>query len=635
MTLAGGVAQGAVKLPAFFTDNMIVQRNAVLTVPGTASPRSQVTARVEWAEKPFATVADAQGRFSLSIPTPEAGGPYCLEVTEKTDGSAITINNILVGEVWLCSGQSNMEYPVKGWTEIMDFDRILATSQNPEIRVLQVHKNVAHSPQADIEVNRNGWQEASPWSVADFSAIAYLFAKRLHSELNVPVGVIDATWGGTPAEAWTPFEDLKTVEGFEDEVAMLERNNFNTQAMKADYEKRLDAWMALASTNGGGEFDKARMQTGAQWRRVKPVYFEQSGFGSGFDGVVWVQYALNLPKEAAGKDVTLHLGALDDEDVTYFNGKEVARGSGYNVPRVYTVPGALVKGGENVITIRITDFGGEGGFAGGADALYADVAGSRVPLTSEWNAFAAVDFSTLPKKPTSVEGSSYPTVLYNAMLAPLKALPLKGFLWYQGCANVGRDAQYAKLFPTMIESWRKIWGKDTPFYFVQLAGYLAPNPLQPESEWAALRNAQAAALKLPNTGMAVAIDLGHPTDIHPRNKQDVADRLARLALARDYGKNIAFRAPTVKEVKAVGGKLRLTFDGPVTTATPAVTGFMVGDGKGTFAVASAKQTAPNVVELSSMKIASPKVARYNWADYPGGNLRSEAGLPVAPFATDK
>lgn len=628
------VSHAGVTLPSFFTDNMIVQRNAVLTVPGNASPNALITVRAEWAQKPLTVKADAQGRFEVRIPTPDAGGPYAIEVSEK-NGDAVTLNNILSGEVWLCSGQSNMEYPVKGWTEVMDYDRVLATSQNPEIRLLQVKKNVAHSPQQDIAVNRGGWQEASPWSVADFSAVAYLFAKRLHTELNVPIGVIDATWGGTPAEAWTPFEAVKGVKGFENEVEMLERNRFNSEAMKSDYEKQLAEWMALASSNGSGAFDKAKMQIGAEWRSVQPVYFEKSGFGAGFDGVVWVQYKLDVPEQGAGKDVTLHLGALDDEDITYFNGEEIARGSGYNVPRIYTVPGRLVKGGTNVISIRITDFGGEGGFAGGNDALYAETAGGRVSLASSWNAKVAVDFANLPKKPVSVESSSYPSVLYNAMLAPLKALPLKGFLWYQGCANVGRHEQYATLFPTMIEAWRKVWGHDMPFYFVQLAGYLAPNLIQPDSEWAALRNAQAKALKLPHTGMAVAIDLGHPTDIHPRNKQDVADRLARLALARDYGKNIAYRAPEVKDVKSSGDKLVITFDGPVTTSTPAVTGFILGDGNGNFAAAAARQTAPETIELRSMKIVSPRVARYNWADYPGGNLRGEDGLPVAPFATDK
>ncbi len=553
------VAQAKVVLPSYITDNMVVQRNSVMKITGHASSGSKVNVIAGWDSRSREVKADSEGKFDISLDTPDAGGPYSIIIADKD--SKVKVGNVLSGELWLCSGQSNMEFPVEGWTSLMDADHVVSTARNPDIRLLQVKKRVAFSPQDDIETNMGGWVEAAP-NTMDFSAIAYLYAKELRDSLKVPVGVIDATWGGTPAEAWTSYGFLKGVPGFEGELSAMESCGFDASRLRENYEKEMGVWMKLAQ-KGGEEIRPGDKLTG----NVLPAdYFERIGFGNGFDGIVWVQKEIDVPAEDAGKPMTLKLGAIDDEDVTYLNG---------------------------------------------------------------------VDFSSLPKKPASIEGSSYPTVLYNAMIHPLRNLPIKGVLWYQGCANVGRAEQYETLFKSLINNWRDTWDSEFPFYFVQLAGWLAPQSVQPDSEWAALRNAQSKALQLPNTAMVSAIDLGNPGDIHPRDKQTVAHRLALTALGRDYGFDTNYKAPQCISMQKMGNKIVLKFDDDLTTTSVAILGFIIGNADGDFDQAVARMADSRTLELYSPLVKKPVCVRYDWADFPNGNLYSLHGIPVAPFATDK
>lgn len=553
------VAQAKVVLPNYITDNMVVQRNSVMKITGHASSGSKVNVIAGWDSRSREVKADSEGKFDISLDTPDAGGPYSIIIADKD--SKVKVGNVLSGELWLCSGQSNMEFPVDGWTSVMDADHVVSTARNPDIRLLQVKKRVAFSPQDDIETNMGGWVEAAP-NTMDFSAIAYLYAKELRDSLKVPVGVIDATWGGTPAEAWTSYGFLKGVPGFEGELSAMESCGFDASRLRENYEKEMRAWMKFAQ-KGGEEIRPGDKLTG----NVLPAdYFERIGFGNGFDGIVWVQKEIDVPAEDAGKPMTLKLGAIDDEDVTYLNG---------------------------------------------------------------------VDFSSLPKKPASIEGSSYPTVLYNAMIHPLRNLPIKGGLWYQGCANVGRAEQYETLFKSLINNWRDTWDSEFPFYFVQLAGWLAPQSVQPDSEWAALRNAQSKALQLPNTAMVSAIDLGNPGDIHPRDKQTVAHRLALTALGRDYGFDTNYKAPQCISMQKMGNKIVLKFDDDLTVTSVAILGFIIGNADGDFDQAVARMADSRTLELYSPLVKKPVCVRYDWADFPNGNLYSLHGIPVAPFATDK
>lgn len=626
-----------VTLPNFITDNMVMQQNSTLLIPGKAAPGAKVTVKTDWLERPVEAKADAAGVFAVEVPTPAAGGPFTLILTDNSDGEDTVLYNLLSGEVWLCSGQSNMEYSVgnNNWgSTLMNRDEVVATSQHPDIRLLKVKKTGSFAPKDDVEVDYGGWAEANP-STMGVSAIAYLFAKQMHDELGVPVGVIDASWGGTAAEAWTAYEAVKGVEGFERELGMLEAAGFDSDRMADAYNKALGNWQAQVD-GACLNFDKGVMQTGDGWGVMPlPGPWEQSVL-PGFDGVVWMQREIELPAGAAGKPLRLAVGVVDDRDDTYFNGVRVG---GYDDPgalRVYDVPGNLVKAGKNVITVKVVDYMGGGGMAGNSE-MSATVDGTVYPLAGNWSYRADRKISELPVRPVNPYSEDFPSRLYNAMIYPLRNVPVKGVLWYQGCDNVGRAQQYEKLFKTLIANWRSTFNNpDMPFYFVQLAGFLAQKNVQPDSEWALLRNSQAKALELPNTGMAVAIDLGNPVDIHPADKQEVARRLGLIALNRDYGRSdIVYQAPAVVSSKRDGNRMVLKFNGAVKPTSTAVTGFIIGDKNGKFAYANARMEGEDTVVVSSPLISEPVVVRYDWADYPGGNLYGSTGLPVAPFATDK
>ncbi|MGN1245991.1 MAG: sialate O-acetylesterase [Muribaculaceae bacterium] len=620
------VAGAKVELPQFVTDSMVVQQQSNLKIEGKASRNVKVT--TSWNGKTTVAPTDAEGRFAVTIATPKAGGPHKITFD---DGERLTLRDIYSGEVWLCSGQSNMEMPVGGWGKVMNYEQEIADAKYDNIRFLQVQKQIGFKPADDTNINMGGWRTCSPATVENFSSIAYFYAREMSKKLGVHVGVIDCTWGGTPAEAWTSFEGVKSVPGFEKETQLLTEGNFDIAAMKVLYEKQIEEWMKIASS-GSKKFDAASYDASLPTMAL-PCEWEKSSLPD-FDGIVWFQHTIDIPADWAGKAVELHLGMIDDEDVTYFNGTKIAEGSGYNVKRVYTIPAELVKAGLSVISVRVSDFGGGGGIWGDAADMEAVQGGKRISLADEWRYSVAADFSKLPRRPVSVESSSFPCVLYNAMLYPLHVMPVKGVLWYQGCANVGRDAQYSVLFKRLINDWRVLWGNEQmPFYFVQLAGYLQPQLIQPDSQWAALRQAQADALELDNTAMAVAIDIGNPDDIHPKNKQEVARRLSLIALNRTYGcGDVIYEAPKPVSLGAAGNDALVKFDNEVKADGSAPKGF-IALVEGKWVRAEAKIVDHNVVRLT----ADGKIeqVKYDWADYPDGNLRGITGLPVAPFKMGK
>lgn len=503
--------QAEIVLPGIYTDNMVIQRNSIVTVPGISVPGALVTMKADWLAAPVSGKADSDGRFSLKLETPDYGGPYSIVLS---DGSGEkTLQNVLIGEVWLCAGQSNMEFPIRGsWGRLMDADEVVATMQRPALRLLQVKNTTSLSPLDDASVEY-GWVESSP-AAESFSAIGYLYGKMLQDSLNVPVGVIDATWGGTTVEAWTPREALKDVPGFGYYYELLGGKDRDTAlsetVMKQTYDGGKGNEMIVYP------FDKGKMQRGKAWGKMPVPSLWEENVLPGFDGMVAMQFELELPQEAAGKDLLLCLGAVDDMDKTYFNGVPVGSCHVHDLTREYKVDGSLVKAGPNVITVEVTDNGGGGGIW---KPSYATVDGREYSIDGEWNYAVLADFSKTGMSYVAPESNNHPAVLYNAMINPFTTMPLAGVIWYQGCQNVGRAAQYEICFKKMIEGWRKAFdAPEMPFYFVQLAGFLQPVVVQPESEWAQLRDAQAKALELPNTGMVTAVDLGNPVDIHPTNK---------------------------------------------------------------------------------------------------------------------
>lgn len=628
----GGVSSyktsaGSIVLPRIYTDNMVLQHNSVVTIPGIAATGSKVVLKADWLSAPVSAVTDGSGKFTLKLHTPDCGGPYTI-VLNDGHGEKV-LQNILIGEVWLCSGQSNMEFPVRGdWARVADADRVVADMGRPALRLLQIKNTTSLTPLDDASVEY-GWVESSP-AAESFSAIGYLYGRMLQDSLEVPVGVIDATWGGTTVEAWTPREALKGVPGFEYYYELAGGKDRETALSETEVRRTYEA---AGDKRPVYPFDKSRMQTGKTWGKMPvPSLWEDNAL-PGFDGIVMMQFELNLPRDAAGKDLLLCLGAVDDMDRTYFNGIPVGSCHIHDLAREYKVDGSLVKAGGNVITVEVVDNGGGGGIW---RSSYAVVDGKRYTLDGEWNYTVLSDFSKTGMSYVWPESNNHPMVLYNAMINPLTTLPLAGVIWYQGCQNVGRDAQYEVCFKKMIEGWRKAFDDpDMPFYFVQLAGFLQPVVVQPDSKWALLRHAQSKALELPNTAMATAVDIGNPVDIHPVNKAEVARRLAIIALDRVYGMKQICEAPACTSVVNDGKSVTLTFSGPVKAVGGVATGFIIGDRTGRWVSGCSKMIDERTICISSPLIDNPVAVRYDWADYPGGNLYGANNLPVLPFATDK
>ena len=628
-------SQATVTLPAYFSDNMIVQQNSSLAIKGTTSrPGAKVSVTTGWDKKTATVTADPKGNFTLMVKTPKAGGPYTIDIN---DGDNMRLDNVLSGEVWLCSGQSNMEMPVKGWGQVMNWEQELAAANHPTIRLLQVKriKSSTPLPPSGLEVTGDGWAECSPQSVENFSSVAYFYARALADKLKVPVGVIDTSWGGTPAEAWTSIPTLQHVVDIDRHATEIAGCHGDMNLLKAKHERDLSQWMDdMNACDPGMDGDKAVWAAVPQqgWPSMDlPGAMEYKGLPD-YDGSVWFQRIIDIPASWAGKELTLNVGKIDDEDITFFGGVEVGRGGGYWIPRSYKVPASLVTPGKTLIAVKIQDSSGTGGICGDSSEMALICGDERIPLSGNWNYHIAVPLAEQPRKPESPESQNYPGNLYNAMIHPLKEFPVKGAIWYQGESNVDRWEQYTPLFQAMINNWRDDWKQELPFYFVQLANFLPQQDVQPSSTWAHLREAQANALQLRNTGMAVAIDIGEAYDIHPKNKQEVGARLARAALAGTYGKG-KYELPAMKSMTVTGNTVNLTMTRPLTVKGDRATGFVICGADMIFHPAAATVNGDRIT-LSSPEVKHPVAVRYGWADNPACNIYATDGLPLPPFRSD-
>lgn len=642
-TLSCLPAYAKVTLPSVYTDNMVVQQQSTLRIHGKATPGSQVTLQTSWSRTALETQTDVTGNWYLEVGTPKAGGPHTLTFS---DGEELTLHNVMSGEVWLGSGQSNMEMPVAGWGKVLNYEEEIRNANYPNIRLFQVktETDVAKRDRFSLVYNMGGWQECSPQTVPEFSALCYFYALRLWEELKVPIGVIDDNWGGTPCEAWVSAEALGAVTGFEQLISKMRGLGFNRQAIAEENQARVNAWDNSFKREDNGWKAATPWQSEALddsgWATMTlPTRLEEGGL-PGLDGVVWFRKTIDVPADWEGKQVTLTLGPVDDEDVTYWNGTQVATGAGYNVPRSYTIDGKLVKAGKTTITVRVTDSGHEGGILGEASQMALIQGSKRIALAGPWKYAVGIDMRQMGPRPMAIDNSNHPTVLFNAMINPLIEFPVKGIIWYQGCNNVGRDEQHEVLFQTLIHDWRKQWqNPDMPFYFVQLANFLQPRDVQPESDWAFLRESQAKALCLPGTGMVCNIDLGDAADIHPKTKREVGRRLAAIALHNTYGqKKTPFTAP-VYEGFSVGedGKMVIRFSRPE-GSEPLVQendlpGFIIAGADRRWHTAKARTEGDCVVVWNDL-VDRPVAVRYGWADNPTCTLRTKSGLHVAPFRTD-
>ena len=632
-----------VKLPAIIGDNMVIQQGIKARIWGWAELGEPIS--VTMAGQSAKATADDRGQWEVRFGPFQPGGPYDLVIAGK---NKIILKNVLVGEVWIGSGQSNMEWQLQnsanGAAEV-------ANANYPQIRLFTVTRATSLKPLNDVV---GKWLVCTPEVVGTFSAIAYFFGRELHQNLKVPVGLIHSSWGGTPAEAWTSRETLASDPELSPMLDSLEQVLKNLPTALSKYQKLRAEWEAQNLLqdpgNKGLELGYARADYPApDWQTMKlPCLWEPAGLR--IDGAVWFRKELKIPKTWAGKDLQLKLGPIDDVDNTYFNGVQVGC-IGNETPnywmahREYTIPGSLVRAGRNVIAVRVFDYSGDGGFTGLPTDMSLTLPGSEpIPLAGEWLykvELAAepiqVNYSTAPAMPLGAGNPNSPTVLYNAMIAPITKYTLRGAIWYQGESNADRARQYQKLFPMMIRNWRTAWGEgDFPFLYVQLANYMARKSEPGESQWAELREAQLMTLNEPATGMAVIIDIGEANNIHPKNKQDVGHRLALWALAKTYNQNVEFSGPLYESFAIEGNQIRVHFahaEGLCTGDKGTVKGLAIAGSDGKF-VWSEVRIENNEVIVSNKAVANPVAVRYAWADNPEANLYNAAELPASPFRTD-
>ena len=639
-----------------FADNMVFQQRTAAPVWGTGKPGASVTVQAAWKSESRATV-DAAGRWSLLLRTPPAGGPYTISVS--SGDTSITFGNVLVGEVWLCSGQSNMEMPLEGWPPdtVLRSAEEIAGSAHPLLRLFHVKRAYAAEPDSMCDGH---WEECGPATSRSFSAVAYFFGRKLHAALRAPVGLIEATWGGTPAEAWTSGRSLGAMADFDSTLAKI-------GAARKGLD-RLRAWLAQFPS-----VDVASRPAAARWMNIDfrdegcaspeypdtawhtmrlPTLWEQTAMGE-FDGTVWFRKHVAIPPSWVHRDLRLELGPVDDMDVTYVNGRAVGSHETegfWKLERSYTVPGAIVDTNLLTIAVRVIDNGGGGGIYGNAGAMCVHPEGGeeRVPLAGDWKFLPVAEFRGSAFFVFGARGEEYfnrpvlpldfspntPTALFNGMIAPLAPYRMAGAIWYQGESNVARPAQYARLLPLLIGDWRSAFHiAGLPFYFVQIAPY----EYGPASASQLLRESQLRTLSVPHTGMAVTLDIGNAHNIHPANKQEVGRRLALLALKGVYGRRDVATGPLLRGVKRRGGKMELTFTGAaqglVVTESEQGNGFMIAGSDSVFHHADVVARGDRLI-VSSADVKSPRAVRYAFTNTARGTLFNGAGLPAPSFRTD-
>jgi sialate O-acetylesterase len=624
-------------LHPLFTDHMVFQRGIKAPVWGWTTPGKKVTVGMDG--KTANAVAGSDGKWMAALGPFTAGGPYTLIVDgpEKTK-----VEDVLVGDVWICSGQSNMEM---GIGNVNNAKEEIAKATNSQIRLFTVPKKIAGEPQETVVSH---WDTCTPETVAaggwgGFSAVGYFFGRHLQETQKVPIGLIHTSWGGTVAEAWASASALRAMPDFVPQVDAVEKTYGEMKKGAGSLDKRLAEWYEKNDPGTAQKWGAADFSA-ANWKTMQlPTAWEIAGLPD-YDGVVWFRKRFELPADWAGKDLALHLGPIDDDDTTYVNGVQVGATRGYNIDRVYKIPAALLKAGRNVIAVRVLDTGGAGGLNGTPDKMFVAPAGGGVgqslTLAGAWKYQDSAPLAkTTPVPMQTGDNPNVTTVLYNGMIAPLIPYGIKGAIWYQGESNADRSMQYRTLLPTMIKDWRARFGVgEFPFLIVQLANY-TPTVDQPIQEgWANLREAQLlTAENLPKTGIAVALDIGEAGDIHPKNKQEVGRRLGLSAEAIAYGNKIEYSGPLYRSMKVEGDKIRLTFDhlggGLATTDGGPLKGFAIAGADGHFEFADAKIDGDTLV-VSSSKVPKPTAVRYAWANNPVCNLVNKAGLPASSFRTD-
>ncbi|MFT3824901.1 MAG: sialate O-acetylesterase [Chitinophagaceae bacterium] len=620
------LTNATVKLPALFTSNMVLQRNAPVNIWGKADAGEKVTIR--FLSKTYSTVTTKTGDWKIILPALTAGGPYTLTIND------ITLSNVLVGDVWVCSGQSNMQFQLQNATGGKE---AIAQAANANIRLFTVPRDLKFNPQSDIE-NASGWQECNPSTIPEFSAVAYYMGKALQEKLRVPIGLIHSSYGGTYIEDFISKPAMDTIQRL--------KSIYSQTAGKTEEQFIEDRKKALLSQFGNISFytsDKVIWDTANinlpevtdQWKTMKlPTLWERAGMEF-TDGVIWFYKEITLTEQEITKDATLSLGRIADQSITYFNGQKLGSSpDSRDFLREYNVPAAWLKAGTNKVLVRVTNKARNGGIWGPASKLFFKTADKNIPLAGDWK--ISIQHAKLAFHPNDI-----PSSLFNAMIYPIKNFTCKGITWYQGESNANWANEYESLLSILIKDWRKAWQQPSlPFIIIQMPNYKTETTDPGEiSQWAVVREAELNCSKNKNNGLVTTIDVGEANDIHPKNKKPVGERMALQALKVAYGQKIIADGPVYQQMKIEGNKIRLSFAAgsglAIGNGETSLKGFAIAGNDKQFVWANAK-IENNTIVVWSDAIKDPVAVRYAWADNPGAvNLFNQAGIPASPFRTDK
>jgi len=627
---------GAVRVSPVFSSHAVLQRNKPVTVWGKANPHEKVT--VSLGTISLKVKANSDSSWQVVFPAQAAGGPFVLKLKAS---NTLLFDDIYFGEVWLASGQSNMEWKLK--QDVNNWKTEVENANYPLIRFLDV-KNIASSV-LKSEIESQGWSICNKENASEFSAIAYFFARDVFQKLNIPIGLVQCEWGGTPSEAWTSKEALAPYPEFNDQIADLpniERSSPANASFQATLKRFNEALQKHDLGTKEQWWKNTLPATENNWKEIELPAIWANAELSNFDGVVWFRKEFELKSPVPDEEeLILKLAKIDNMDSTWINGVKVGGIRNFDRNRNYNLPKGLLKEGKNTIAIRVVDWEGKGGFWGDKDLF--QIAGKKSEICSLagiWTYKIGSSIQNIPILGDEKRLFMMATSLYNGMLHPLFQLSIQGVIWYQGETNAAKAKQYQSIFPAMIKDWRAKFNQgDFPFLYVQLANYMKPEAEPKESSWAELREAQTMTLSLPKTGMALAIDIGEALDIHPKNKQDVGKRLANLALSDVYGMSLPGKSLMFSKTEKVGSTLKVSFlnlyDGlKVKDKYGYIKGFAIAGVDKKFVWANAQKEGNSIV-VSAPNITEPLYVRYAWANNPDdANVYNSADLPLCPFRTD-
>jgi sialate O-acetylesterase len=617
-----------------FSDHAVLQQGEATKIWGWANPGEKVS--VSFRGETSETTADREGNWSLWLTTGTPGGPF--DLTIRGESNVVARKDIHVGEVWLASGQSNMEWKL-AWPNtsgpLTNALAEIARADHPTIRTFEVPNRVGTVPMASTG---GSWTVCSPETVPQFSAIGYYFARALQEHLDVSIGIVDSTWGGTPAQSWTGEAILRErFPRYEAELESMKGLGTETSDVETSFLAKLETWYGENDIGSGDQPWFAPDLEVADWKDIGgPSNFDELELGE-FDGIVWFRAEFSVPEEWMNRSVVLDLGPVDDADTTWINGTRIGSTDGHRAARLYPVVPGILRPGRNVLAVRVLDVGHNGGFQSGAKEVFLrdqTDPGNSLPLNGEWTVRTSTPLpatSPVPRNP--LQNPRYPSGLYNAMIAPLVGATMRGVIWYQGESNAGDPEHYRSLFPAMVEGWRDDWNQpDWPFLFVQIAPYQNQPP--------EIREAQLLTWQTTDhTAMVVTLDIGEANDIHPPNKEPVGERLALAGRALVYDEAVVYSGPLYRSMEVKDDQVILSFDhvAPGLIAPLGihgkVDGFEVAGSDGVFHPAEAWIEGDTVI-VRSATVTTPTNVRYAWANVPTGNLFNRAGLPASPFRTN-